>query len=285
MEYVEKRDLILKYIKLYRIDDDIKITEEMLENMITYMDYILEKNKYINLLKYEMKKSKVPMILVLAVTLILEVLFLIGLLVTDKQQLTEYAIVMLTLFAPFSILVSSLFCVFTLNQELTSTTGYMLFMTPNSSKKILGAKVLHSIIIVLCGVIFFSIVATIDLGILSAKYPELKEALNQFPLIQIHYDEIANLLFNTGISWLSILSYAFLSVVLQASVLRGKKGSLILSIIIFIGLNILFGIISSYIPWPSAVLAKSIAQAVWNIVIIVGFYFLSSWLMENKLNM
>ncbi len=239
----------------------------------------------LNLLKYEMKKSKVPMMLVLAVTLILEVLFLIGLLLTDKQQLTGCAIVILTLFAPFSILVSSLFCVFTLNQELTSTTGYMLFMTPNSSKKILGAKVLHSIIIVLCGVIFFSIVATIDLGILSAKYPELKEALNQFPLIQIHYDEIANSLFNTGISWLSILSYAFLSVVLQASVLRGKKGSLILSIIIFIGLNILFGIISSYIPWPSAVLAKSIAQAVWNIVIIVGFYFLSSWLMENKLNM
>ena len=30
MEYVEKRDLILKYIKLYKIDDDIKITEEML---------------------------------------------------------------------------------------------------------------------------------------------------------------------------------------------------------------------------------------------------------------
>ena len=49
MEYIEKRDLILKYIKLYKIDDDIQITEEMLENMITYMDYILEKNKYINL--------------------------------------------------------------------------------------------------------------------------------------------------------------------------------------------------------------------------------------------
>ena len=57
----------------------------------------------LNLLKYEMKKSKVPMMLVLAVTLILEVLFLIGLLVTDKQQLTGYATVMLTLFAPFSI--------------------------------------------------------------------------------------------------------------------------------------------------------------------------------------
>ena len=44
MGYIEKRDLILKYIKLYKIDDDIQITEEMLENMITYMDYILEKN-------------------------------------------------------------------------------------------------------------------------------------------------------------------------------------------------------------------------------------------------
>ena len=41
----------------------------------------------LNLLKYEMKKSKVPMMLVLAVTLILEVLFLIGLLVKYKQQL------------------------------------------------------------------------------------------------------------------------------------------------------------------------------------------------------
>ena len=49
MEYIEKRDLISKYIKMYKIDDDIKISEDMIKNIISYMDYILEKNKYINL--------------------------------------------------------------------------------------------------------------------------------------------------------------------------------------------------------------------------------------------
>ena len=33
MEYVEKRDLILKYIKMYKIDDNIQITEEIVEEL------------------------------------------------------------------------------------------------------------------------------------------------------------------------------------------------------------------------------------------------------------
>ena len=49
MGFDEKKELILKYIKMYEIDMNIIITEEMITQVISYMDYILEKNNYINL--------------------------------------------------------------------------------------------------------------------------------------------------------------------------------------------------------------------------------------------
>ena len=49
MEYIEKKEMILRYIEMYGIDKDIEISEDMIKNIISYMDYILEKNKYINL--------------------------------------------------------------------------------------------------------------------------------------------------------------------------------------------------------------------------------------------
>ena len=48
MEYIEKKEMILRYIEMYGIDKDIEISEYMIKNIISYMDYILEKNKYIN---------------------------------------------------------------------------------------------------------------------------------------------------------------------------------------------------------------------------------------------
>ena len=49
MEYIEKKEMLLKYIEMYEIDKDIEISEDMIKNVMSYMDYILEKNKYINL--------------------------------------------------------------------------------------------------------------------------------------------------------------------------------------------------------------------------------------------
>ena len=49
MEYIEKKEMLLKYIEMYGINKDIEILEDMIKNIISYMDYILEKNKHINL--------------------------------------------------------------------------------------------------------------------------------------------------------------------------------------------------------------------------------------------
>ena len=49
MEYIEKKEMLLKYIEMYGIDKDIEISKDMIKNIISYMEYILEKNKYINL--------------------------------------------------------------------------------------------------------------------------------------------------------------------------------------------------------------------------------------------
>ena len=48
MEYIEKKEILLKYIEMYEIDKDIEISEDMIKNIISYMDYILEKKQHIH---------------------------------------------------------------------------------------------------------------------------------------------------------------------------------------------------------------------------------------------
>ena len=109
------------------------------------------------LMKYEIRKTMMVKWIILGIAALLEVAFLIGLW-ADKNEMLAVSVVLLVLLAFGSILVIGLGSILTLHRDMNTRQSYMLFMTPNSSYRILGAKVLENgISIMLTGIFFFAL--------------------------------------------------------------------------------------------------------------------------------
>ena len=68
--------------------------------------------------------------------------------------------------------------ILTLYRDLTTKQSYMLFMTPNNSFKILGAKALENGLAVLCSGVFFGALAALDFWLLFQKYGSFADVLD-----------------------------------------------------------------------------------------------------------
>ena len=154
-------------------------------------------------------------------------------------------IALLTLLAIGGVLVIGLESVITLHRDMNTKQSYMLFMTPNSCYKILGAKVLEcSLSILITGACFFAL-AALDITLLFAKEGELNqiwEMIQQFlQQITINGRElvfdlptIAAVVFHLLTSWISTVCTAYLAVVVSAALLNGKRFNGLLSFVLFL---------------------------------------------------
>ena len=95
------------------------------------------------LMKYEFRKTWITKLILLGVTAVAEAVYLYGL-YAEKDNPLSVAIGLLVLLAVGGVLVIGLESVLTLHRDMNTKQSYMLFMTPNSSYKILGAKVLEN---------------------------------------------------------------------------------------------------------------------------------------------
>ena len=107
-----------------------------------------------HLMKYEFRKTLIAKLIILGTTAVLEILFLLGL-YTKHDSLAGYSTIMLTMLAFGGVLFIGLQSVMTLHRDMNTKQSYMLFMTPNSSYKILGAKVLENGLSILMACAFF----------------------------------------------------------------------------------------------------------------------------------
>ena len=108
------------------------------------------------LLKYELRKTWMLKLIVLGMTAAAEILFLVGLW-TQQERALGLGVLLLSLLAMGSIMVIGLYSLVVLHRDMNTKQSYMLFMTPNSSYKILGAKVLENgLSMLLAGAAFFA---------------------------------------------------------------------------------------------------------------------------------
>ena len=125
------------------------------------------------LLKYELRKTWMIKLIALGLTAVAEIVFLLGLGMKNEKMLaiSTVCLVMLTF---GSIMVIGLYSLIVLHRDLNTKQSYMLFMTPNSSYKILGAKVLENgLSMLLAGVAFFAL-GMLDVTALFAQQGMLK---------------------------------------------------------------------------------------------------------------
>lgn len=101
----------------------------------------------LNLIKHEFIKSRIPLIAAFLIIIITEIFYLISILIKSETIFTIAAMIMM-MFISFIPAACIMYPVYIYELDVTHKhkNGYMLFMTPNSSYKIIGAKILTSFI-------------------------------------------------------------------------------------------------------------------------------------------
>ena len=241
-----------------------------------------------SLIKYEFRKLLNIKFIILVLTGIFQVMFLVGMAAKSISFLCISSVLVLFC-AIISISVLAILTIRVLSKEFNTKQGYMLFMTPNSSYKILGAKIVESVITIFGFGALFILLEFIDVKMLTEKnllsvvFVEL-ESENFWANAGGIALNVISILFNV----VAIVAIAFLAVIVSATLLNGKKYSGLLSFGLFLVINFIVSDvitrISTAFNLADDMCAISIFICVACTIVSVIIYYIGAWLMENKLS-
>ena len=249
----------------------------------------------LKLIKYELRKTWITKAILLAITAIAEVLYLIGL-YGERDALTSTGVLLLAFLAFGGVLVIGLESILTLHRDMNTRQGYMLFMTPNSCYKILGAKVLEcGVSILLAGAFYFALGA-LDITLLLAKAGQLdrlwkliQEFLTHFSVagrpVEINLRALSAVTFVLLTGWISFVTTACLADIICAALLNGKKHNGIISFLLFV-------VISLASDWAVRSVTSPIRDTftlltvygLLNLVLSAVMYVVSARIMDRRLS-
>lgn len=251
------------------------------------------------LMKYEMRKTMSAKLILLGITAVLEILFLVGL-YTEKHDLMGTGAVLLAILAIGGILVIGLQSVVTLHRDMNTRQGYMLFMTPNSCYRILGAKVLENGLSILLGGVFFFALGALDITLLFSKEGNLQDlwemiekllqSLDQ--TLQFNLESLACFAFLMLAAWIATVTAAYLADVVSAALLNGKKMNGLISFVIFLALSFLASVLTKWVlhlMMPDSAIRENInlyhfLRGVVSLILSGVMYVATAQIMEKKLS-
>ena len=197
----------------------------------------------LKLVKYELRKNRTAILVLLAIAAALEAYFLISI-AREASEDVYAAIALLTLlfacvsFAVFILGVSSY------SGELKRRSSYLIFMTPNSALAVVISKLLFTLALA----ILFSALA---LALLAVDMPIFLDAYGEWEGYYVLFEQllsqqgvalgeiISGFLLTVAQLFLQILSYvgvAYLSITLSATILQSRKGRGLVSFLLFMGI-------------------------------------------------
>ena len=249
----------------------------------------------LKLMKYEFRKTWITKLILLGVTAVAEIAFLMGLYV-ERETTLGLSVMLLVFLALGGIAMIGLYSVMTLHRDMNTKQSYMLFMTPNSSYSILGAKVLECGLSILIGGAFYFALGTLDITLLFAKSGELNRlwsAIQDFlshltfanHQLLIDMKGMAAFVFCLLAGWIVTVITAYFAVVISAALLNGKRFNGLLSFVVFLTL-------SWFIGWVAQTATASIPSI--NVLLLVDgaislaftavMYVITAIIMERKLS-
>lgn len=249
----------------------------------------------LKLMKYEFRKTWITKLILLGVTAVAEIAFLIGLYV-ERETTLGLSVMLLVFLALGGIAMIGLYSVMTLHRDMNTKQSYMLFMTPNSSYSILGAKVLECGLSILIGGAFYFALGTLDITLLFAKSGELNRlwsAIQDFlshltfanHQLLIDMKGMAAFVFCLLAGWIVTVITAYFAVVISAALLNGKRFNGLLSFVVFLTL-------SWFIGWVAQTATASIPSI--NVLLLVDgaitlaftavMYVITAIIMERRLS-
>ena len=238
----------------------------------------------LRLLKYEMRKTLFPKLVLIALLAIMEGIFLYGY-KTNKQDTTALGMGLFIFVLSCGFLMIGVVSLVTLHKDMNTRQGYMLFMTPNSTYKILGAKVAE------CGLSLLAFggiglaVCALDFSLFEQEIKLLTTILESFaPNLDLSFPNLAALLFYILCNILCSVTTAYLADVISSALLNGKKGNLIITFIFFIMLNYVIQKILGLIPSTLAAVTLLLLQGGIALILAIAMYIVTARLMDRYLS-
>ena len=209
----------------------------------------------LKLVKYEFRKSLTALMTLLGLTAGLEAYFLAALFL-DKENHLFIAMLLMMLCAYAVAVYVFVRGVTSYSGELKSRSAYLIFMTPNSTLKIMGSKFLYTFVNGLLFAALYGALGLLDLTLTLQKYQRYDAfwgaAQNFLKAYGVHVDQITlGLLAGTAyifLSLLAVIALAYLAITLSHTLLRDRKGRGLVALLIFFLLNWLVNWFSGLFP-------------------------------------
>lgn len=244
----------------------------------------------LRLLKYELRKTLFSKVALLAVTLVAQAVYMIGYWRRDEDTLTTGA-ALLFFIAVTGITLMGILSLVILHRDMNTRQGYMLFMTPNSCYKILGAKVIEcGLSILLAGAFFFAL-GMLDFSLLLGKdmNKQLWEMFNRMirsvnSKIILDAPHLSALGFSLLADWLCTITTAYLADVVSSSFLNGKKANWVITFLLFLALNYGISKLLKLVPESLGIITVLLVQGAIALVLACIMYVATARLMEKYLS-
>ncbi len=248
----------------------------------------------LKLMKYEFRKQAFSKAVILALVGLIELLFFFGV-ATSKENVIATSMTLLVVFTIGALFFLAFESILTYSNDLKQKCSYMLFLTPNTSYGIVGAKVLSAgLQIILAGIAFFAIFA-IDGGILIAKYDAIAEVkrmflqlVKEFFQLEIAFTDVVSVVAVMITGWISTITVAFFSITLSTTFLANSKFRGIVSFAIFIALNIGYTyIVDLTLNIPTDTTRYSLYFGLYSLYMLcftIITYIGTAWMLEKKVS-
>lgn len=197
----------------------------------------------LKLLKYEFRKAQSAFLTLLGLTAALELYFLYAL-YQRKEDHMAISMVLLVLCAYAVAIFVFVRGVTSYSGELKSKSSYLIFLTPNSTLKIMGSKYLYTFVNGLFFAALFAVLAGFDFLLGLQRFGEYEDFLEGMQALLrmngVYVDQILyGVLFIVAYAFLSILStiaVAYFAITIGHTLFRDKKWRWVPSLVLFFAL-------------------------------------------------
>lgn len=243
------------------------------------------------LMKYEFRKQLFSKILILILLGVLEIMFLIGLF-AESNNLLGWSIGLFSFVSVIAVMFVVFESILTFSNDLKTKQSYMLFLTPNSAYKIIGSKVLTSLIYVFLTAATLIAITLLDMGIVIAKYENLSMVLEFLEEVfytifkaNIDITLVITILLYFLFDLAGVMVIGMASITLSATFLANSKGKAIVSIIFFFGINFILSKLENLLPSVNLVdTTPYYYHCLFSAVVMLVFYFATSYMLEKKVS-
>lgn len=255
----------------------------------------------LKMMKYEYRRGIFPLLVVITALAAAELMFLIGVF-AEKDIFVGLGLIFLILGGWAAFMFVLIYGVIIYSQDLKNKTGYMVFMTPLSNFKIIGAKLLSILLTGATLVIFLGIIMVVDYNVIkshNSNIAGMEIMLNG--ILGTNGSSLGEIVANLAafivvvlIQFFTMITIAYLAVSLSSTVLQNKKIKGVVSFVLFVALYVLMSYIAYKLPHLGSgmqagtmleAIYASLPQLILYVVCMIGSYIGSATLLSKKISL